>query len=520
MPDTKYGTISGQKLGYYVHYLNNNYRNFGINLNETGGVSASEALEETHEMLKNQIKLNSFSGDVKSFEDFLNMLAHADSQGLAENFGVSEKEYNEAREAVINKIEEKYPLYSYNFENLDLESAFNVGEIYKYKGKQSNDRKYIQIQTIKKLIKNLNNSLKNIKQYLSNKGGAISLAEKDKIESIRRQIEVIRKELYKIKAEIRTTKSVMLTEENSPYIWNIVNFANDLAAAVILPSNEEQGDASELALGTFFTALTNKTNTVTDSMLNQILKGKTKITNTPVLRRGGFYYMGELTSTLNQRANTTKPGKERFQLSNGGIVDVIGSYDTTDLIITLPDDKQVFNDLGLNGLNASLKNYNNIDGYRGVHILGESPLLTGLNFVGINFANHYLNLFASGRYDSFAQSEYYDEMKRAYAVRGLLGMRDIYDTNSNLNQLFIVHNKGGDLGNVYRVFNANVLVEQYWNDIDKVVVKNLPTSAAFPNGWVDHSVPMLGAMARITNMLAHIHTIKITVSLLQLSSFA
>lgn len=196
-------------------------------------------------------------------------------------------------------------------------------------------------------------------------------------------------------------------------------------------------------------------------MLKDVLKGKTKITHNPVLRRGGFYYMGELTSTLNQRANTVKPGKERFQLSNGGIVDVIGSYSTTDLVITLPDDKQIFNELGLNGLNASLKNYNNIDGYRGVHVLSESPLLTGLNFVGIDFANHYLNLFASGRYNSFAQDEYYDEMKRAYVVRGLLGMRDIYDTNSNSNQLFIVHNKGGSLGNIYRVFNANFLAEQY-----------------------------------------------------------
>ena len=147
-------------------------------------------------------------------------------------------------------------------------------------------------------------------------------------------------------------------------------------------------------------------------------------------------------------------------------------------------------------------------------------MLTGLNFVGVDFANHYLNLFAQGRYNSFAQDEYYDEMKRAYVVRGLIGMRDIYDTNSNLNQLFIVHNKGGKLGNVYKVFNANILTEQYWKNIDKVIAKNLPTNAIFPNGWVDHSNPMLGAMARITNMLAYIHTIKISVSLLELSSFA
>lgn len=218
MPDRKYGTVSGQKLGYYVHYLNDNYRNFGINLNETGGSSASEALQETHNMLKNQLKLNAFSGDIKTFEDFLNMLAHADKQGLAQNFGISETEYEEAKTAAINKIEEKYPLYSYNFENLDLESAFDMGENYKYKGKQTDNRKYIQIQTIIKLIKSLNASLENIKGYLSTKKGMISLAEKNKIESIRKQIEIIRKELYKIKAEIRATKSIMLTEENSSYI--------------------------------------------------------------------------------------------------------------------------------------------------------------------------------------------------------------------------------------------------------------------------------------------------------------
>ena len=82
----------------------------------------------------------------------------------------------------------------------------------------------------------------------------------------------------KIKNQIRKTKSIMLTnEQDSAYIWNVVNFANDLAAAIILPSNEEQGEASEIALGTFFTAITNKTNNVTDEMLAKVWTGKNKV---------------------------------------------------------------------------------------------------------------------------------------------------------------------------------------------------------------------------------------------------
>ena len=121
-------TITGQGLGYYVHYHGENYRKYGIvpkNSNKAN-VSAEQAVNETHKKLMNivqQSKQKSQGANLKELESFLNSLGIQDYDKAIK---LLEKDADIDLAAIIRDVEteiqKEYPNFVFDFEGLSLDS--------------------------------------------------------------------------------------------------------------------------------------------------------------------------------------------------------------------------------------------------------------------------------------------------------------------------------------------------------------------------------------------------------------
>lgn len=526
----KYNISSGNGLGYYVHFRWTNYHDYGITYRNKDGVSASAALNQNHQKLLKNIKFSDGTKEgLSKLEEFLNGWVRGGSSGdlssWAKKYNLSNEEVEEIEKQIYAEMERRFPEYSTNLYNLDLESLSNLQNLYVYKGRGSNNKKYILMSTFRKLYDNLEKSLREINKKIYN--GQLNKSQVNNLIVWQTKIENILEEMSQIAYDSETLsksgKSIFLTSGNKSHIERVIKAVGNMQKSFIKPSQDEQGEMAEIALSMFFALLSGKTANTTDELIEGVYKGKEHATNTSVFRGGGFLQTSYMFEQLNKTSvGVSKAdkaaGKTRYQLQNGDVVDVIGSQQTTDLIVTLPDN---FSDWGVNNLTASLKNYTSLNN---IKILTETSLFIAFNFLENNFANHYLNIFAStgDTYDRPMAESYNDELKRALLVRGLMGIRDIRNPLSNtaeIADILILHSKSQ---NEFHIYNTGDLASNYFNRIDEVAVSGLPSQGALSNIWQGERnvYSMMGAMQRITKLILSARRIKLTVSLKNIQNIA
>lgn len=520
----KYKTSTGHGLGYYVHYRWTNYHNYGITYRDVGGVSAAKALSDNHKKLKENLKWsNGRQENLLQLESFLNgWIRGGNAHNLSEwakEYNFSEAEIQQIEDSIKNEMDKRFPQYIANLYNLDLSSYADLQNLYVYQGKGADNKKYVRMSTFKRLYENLEKGLEDIGKRISN--GNLKTAQLNALIQQQTKINKIIDEMFKIVQTFENSvsqsgKSIYITPENKNSINNVIKMVAQAQKSFQQPSKDEQGEMAEIALSMFFGLISGKAANTTDELIQGIYKGKIHATNTPVFKSGGFIQADYLFEEFNKTAvGVSKAAKEkgntRYKLKNGDIVDVIGSQQTTDLVVTLPDQ---FSDWGVNNLTASLKSYSNLNS---IKILTETSLFLAFNFVENNFANHYLNMFAS-TYDSYDRVNaelYNDELKRALLVRGLMGVRDIQNpstTTAEIADVFIIFDK---INNKFHIYNTGDLASKYFDKIDEVYVSGLPSQGALSNVWQGERnvYSMTDAMQRITKLLISSRRIKLTASI-------
>lgn len=126
-----------------------------------------------------------------------------------------------------------------------------------------------------------------------------------------------------------------------------------------------------------------------------------------------------------------------------------GPQGTIDLVLNPNSNSVLAEKMGVNNINASLKNYSDITAkygsHSGISIVSEVPMDVLLGIMNTDFVNHYLNLLGAygGKAGSTAlgggltgYEEAYNQFLWAAAIRGLMGT----DLN-NQNDVLIINNR-------------------------------------------------------------------------------
>lgn len=535
-------TKTGQGLGYYIHWRAENYRKYGIAVNEEErGVSAAQAKAETENRLINWAHLGKYSGEINllALEDFLNNLGGGNISRVAEQLNLTEQEIKEIEEEIADEIEKDYDnKYSFDFENLNLINFFlEMTNLYI---NNNGVEKRISIDRIAKIITQTNQALALINAQIV--AGGLGKAEKKELLRKKRELVNIESDLDQLVSISNRTSGkgsyFRVDKANKKIVNRIIGKIGDVIKTSLKPTNTEQGKAAEKALALFFMKIAKYTSEEEEKILKDILVGNQNITHTPVVKKGSFLQMDILKKMLDDKSGHFSDGKNsRYQIQNGGIIDIVGSQQTTDLIISLPDGKY-----GIDGLKTSLKNYEG--GFsRGINIVSGVPLLIAFNFVTTDFANHYINLIAQNYGESVGGQanleEYNNTFQLAILLRGLVGLRDIdSQSTKNLNNVFIMHDKGDLDHRRYYVYDAGTLAINAWqsgaskiggkiaSDIQWTKGERVDINTNF-SGWPSYgdlsgankfiknsnNPPMINAMERITNVIAYTHKIKLTASI-------
>ena len=197
-----------------------------------------------------------------------------------------------------------------------------------------------------------------------------------------------------------------------------------------------------------------------------------------------------------------------------------GSQGTVDISIPLNPASDFAKDLGINEINASVKNYNDIDAH-GIGAISGVPLLSIFMLINTNFVNHYLNLLgASGPpnlRDSLVAQRATGVIKHAVAARALTGARSKTYADKTADCLVVNNRKEKK---VY-VLSTYDLLRTIRSNYEKYAsFEGIPTR--LDNRWVGGEFGPAGnfwapsedaASTRITNLIAETHKFKIKMSL-------
>ena len=539
----KYQGITGQGLGYYIHYHAENYRKYGIALNNDDkgrAISAAQAKMETQNRLLYWANLaKRQEANLKEFEKFLNNLGDGNITQIAEELNLSKEEVEQIENSIKQEMEADYSKFTYNFENLSLENFFE-GMQNLYKIKDNDSRIRVAKQSVEKLLGSVAQGIERINNLIAlGNTGQANIRELNKTKS---NLQQIQSDIEKFKEQAESTSGkgmyYKVNQSNKKMLNKIISDIAYIIKSAAVPTPNEQGKAAEKALALFFLKITQCCESQQQKMLEDILTGSQNVIHTTVVKKNAFLEMDYMTSLLEEKRSSVNPSVgAHYDLSSGGIVDIAGSAQTTDLIISLPDSKY-----GMDNVRSSLKNYQ--DGFsKPVHIVSGVPLLIAFNFVTTDFANHYVNFltqnYGEETYDLDELEQYNNVFNLALILRGLIGLRDIDDADANkLNNIFIMHDRNTPEKRKYYVYDAGTLGVLAWQSAENKIsgkvslgglytkgerslIKNtfsgMPNRGDFSgvNRFMKdkHRPNMVNAMRRITNVFAYTHKIKLTASI-------
>lgn len=224
---------------------------------------------------------------------------------------------------------------------------------------------------------------------------------------------------------------------------------NRLLKNGLSPTNRDFGTIGERSIA-FALLVGNKVannaidNTVKDLVDKIVVSNQG--TATKLNRFASTVYVNNITGEMNAYISDNgqaKKGKFYFTDSDGSVESYSTSQDTVDISIELANGSYLQQKLGLDALNASIKNVRSIDNE--VKVLSGAPLIAILELASTDFINHYLNLLACFNIHSgFANDldDYNTEVYYLSAVRALSGIRQVDNPSlTRYSDCFIVNDR-------------------------------------------------------------------------------
>lgn len=543
-------------IGDYVHYKRWNYTHYALETNagkkrENGDINyynnlAQNAYNESHKKLQNMYINQINDSFAKTIQSEMNEIRKGlANPNIAEslNSNLTQEDYQEAQKRLTEAIGDNLDNFIWFFDTIDLDSLVSMSKEdirknlmkyrsskYKNQSGQVVENKVIYKATIKRRLEGLTKTLQQL--YKAERDLLLkSMTNKKTLKKILQQIMAVKDEYKKMQfilSNFANTNKIKL-DENISYnggnfsIKDLMQNFNKVIRTLTITSTSESAMAGEYAVAELAYLAANKGSIIKKDLLHDLVVGD--IVKEQRIKVGENITMNIFKDKINEY--TKKEGKKviggtwTYPLGNGGKhVLITNTTQTVDVSIPLENNNKIAQELGIDALNLSVKNYSsdNFGNFLyGIKII-ETSLLEILMLSTTDFANHYLNIMASHNtskdpsfIDNGLVAGYTDYIQLALAVRGLLGAREL-GQKTDLANFFVLNDKTKKQFTILSVGHIlNTLDNLSYKD-GLLDYKNIPTNLSNKNKWVGNGNDSSQAEQRIISLLAEIHQIKMSVS--------
>lgn len=524
--------MNGTELGEYVHYHAESYRNFGIGKSIPSSISPTSAYTTAKANIRQLAYQKNLSQQAKTLAKKLNDLRIDSLISPTDNYDQKVNDY------VLTTLENSIPFAKIDstsfdvIENMKFDSIFKLvkdGNLKKYKNAENGQ--YVYWGT----LNNYRNQLNRLYRTLSKEVNDNNIKG---LTPILNEIERIKKEILKIKREVKNDKTarIFFNDSNidSTSIKKVIQDMNNLIGYIRAPKAVLLGEAGEYGTAALIALLADKINDTKVDFIDGIEeavvgKNKSKTNFSNKIHNNGFINTEIFLSNTNIRK--TKKGIQFYNNyttdENGNVISVRGSQDTVDISVNINGSK-LSKELGLNEINASIKNYS--DAENKIKIISGTNLLSILTILYTPFINHYLNMITTHveynyknntrakkltDVDFQNQWENYNSLiKFTVAMRALSGIRnDVIDINKKNSDFFIVNDRTKKRFFVVDTYTLLKRIEKNVDDSMDFTSNSIPVFGRTQNKWVNANDRATGAERRITNIISKLHRRKISASL-------
>ena len=531
-------------IGNYVHYHAGRYKKYGINYNSTNGPGFFKTLVATRRDLQKLYKSKSIKISKNGwayYAAFLNDIFYFEEKNKNKyNTSITAEDYKNAMDFTHDWVASQHDDINANITKLitgekgvDRETAKRYSGLNRQNKKSKKYTQDITAKSVYKLLGSLKKSLRNVgKQAEKGVIGFDYLMKaswecKNYIEALNSLLEqanltlndaeISSKRVGRIREDATkqdyTELGAMLNNINNFIKINSLSFTNTLA-----------GTAGE----GFLAAATYVGGTVAEKAKKDIEKsliGKNKQEST----LSGFSTIVKLDGKdgLVEKINKNITNENmKWVQEDDVVVFSNGSQGTVDIDFKIDDGSALAKKMGVTDFRASMKNYSMIDSplHPGVKLISKTPLTSILMLLDTDFVNHYLNLLSVHRGGKFlidenkptaplykAESIKANQMiQYATAVRAITGIRN--KTYSDISSdCLIINDKATK---TVHLIPSDVLLDGIYSNIDTFVnIEGLPNNFFNLNKWQTGAPDEDLAMARITDLIAGLHSFKLSMTL-------
>ena len=509
-------------IGDYVHARGENYRLYGTGYKSHEGGSFEASVQQAHQEAYSHIQKTQQTTQTEKLSRFLTALVyHKDIGYQGDSLSISPQQIEELENQFLQLVEAKFPTLQANLNNLTFESAIKGGGV-NSNTLNTGTSKGVEKKTLESARANLDKIIQNIGKLQGKGAGAQLQAMYAEAQALSSRMDSLISA-----ADGRAAGAFISSTRSGGEDNDLLQKYNDLIKSIQAPTKEQMGTLAEAYFAFMLQAAAGIVDIAVDELFDVFVTGAKSSTN--VIRN----IRTDVGATLAMKMNTsiTKTGKQKVASGNqmqwqwddktGTITWSGGAQGTVDIALNFPEDSALAQEFGVNKLNGSVKNYQSIDGFmnyktgeqEGVHIVSGYPLLSALMLYNTNFSNHYLNLIAAHEdgINFNVPEEATETIKKGIAVRALSGARDVDNISNNaLSDIFIVNDRSAQM---VRVYSTKDLIDRIWGDVDRYAsVKGMP-AGRIPMTWYGDSPDQGSAEVRIANLLANVHSFKISMAL-------
>lgn len=509
-------------IGDYVHARGENYRLYGTGYKSHEGGDFESSVAQASQEAYAHIKKTQQATQTEKLSQFLTSLVyHKDTGYQGDKLSISPQQIEALEQEFLKLIEAKFPTLEANLNNLTFESAIKGGGV-NSNTLNTGTSKGVEKQTLENARANLDKIIQNIGKLQGKNAGT----QLQQMYAEAQQLSARMSSLISA-ADGRAAGSFISSTAKGGADNDLLTQYNSLIKSIQPPTKEQMGTLAEAYFAFMLQAASGVVDITVDELFDTFVTGAKSATN--VIHN----IRSDIGANLAVKMNTsvTKTGKQKVASGNqmqwvwdeqtGSLTWSGGAQGTVDIALNFAEDSALAQEFGVNKLNGSVKNYQSIDGFmnyktgetEGVHIVSGYPLLSALMLYNTNFTNHYLNLIAAHEdgINFNVPEEATDTIKKGIAVRALSGAKDVDNISNNaLSDIFIVNDRSAQ---VVRVYSTKDLIDRIWGDVDRfATVKGMP-AGRIPMSWFGDSPDQGAAEDRIANLLANVHSFKISMAL-------
>ena len=533
-------------IGDYIHYRRSRYQEYGITQNtKGGGVSYSSALASNRQYLLSLIKSKSVSeAQCARLSEYFSNFYYNKTGQLTSAIQIQNDQGEVVTMGVQNLIAEAVRQYS------SVDTAKYVDGAMVQKVLQNTTSKLantvhstgiasITGATFAKYWASINQMVKNVSKAFQRNERFADFSQLFKTEQdLQRAVSDLQNNMNNVLSKLpplntlqTSYKRIALDDKNDfgNSLRSIIDQYNQLIkwyqgsfGGLLAGDTHEIATSMVQIIDTMGSDLSQFTvQSLTDLLLQNFVTGKNSAVNTLSTNNGIdinlLPYVEEALDKQKQKGHTSfasgKTDAGTFSIEYTS-ADGINPYGTIDVVLNPDSDAALAQKLGVNNINASLKNYSDVTasyaGHTGISIVSEVPMDMLLGILNTDFINHYLNLL--GAYptsqggDDFSAG--YEQFLWAAAIRGLMGA----DT-SNPNDVLIINNR--QTQQVYVIPTSFLKNEITFRDyIDVHVHPEIYPDYNKWNRWQGDRIPSQeNAQRRIINFIVQLHSYKFKVYL-------